>query len=162
MTLHPDNAVRHILTGTCDTEKLVNFKKWFTEKWPEPHPAFFANGSSWLIWHGMIPLFSIPKCWPVCIYTKNVFHQILEPGFWLMSLLWSVCHIFTTYIRTFLSIQLLVNNKFFHQSSFKLIKTFFISPASIYAILFIKVGGKSPGAGKVLDSADALLIDKTL
>src|SRR6218665_260063 len=37
------------------------------------------------------------------------------------------------------------NKKFFHESIFKLIKTFFISPASIYATLFIKVGGKSPG-----------------
>jgi len=43
--LHPDNAVRHILTGTCDTEKLVNFKKWFTGKRPEHHPEFFANDS---------------------------------------------------------------------------------------------------------------------
>jgi len=61
---------------------------------------------------------------PTSIYTKNVFHQISGPGFWLMSLL------------------LPVNKKFFHQFSFKLIKTFFISPVSICATLFIKVGGK--------------------
>src|SRR6218665_2579381 len=64
-----------------------------------------------------------------------------------MSLLCSVCHIFTTYTRIFSSILLLVNKKFFHQSSFKLIKTFFISPASIYATLFIKVRGKVRGGG---------------
>src|SRR6218665_3187498 len=62
-----------------------------------------------------------------------------------MSLLCSVCHIFTTSTRIFSSIQLLVNEKFIHQSSFKLIKTFFICPASIYATLFIKVGGESGG-----------------
>src|SRR6218665_2530860 len=61
-----------------------------------------------------------------------------------MSLLCSVCHIFTTYTRMFSQIQLLVNKKFFHQSSFKLIKTVFISPASIYATLFNKAG-RSPG-----------------
>src|SRR6218665_4094592 len=54
----------------------------------------------------------------------------------------------------FSSIQLLVNNKFCHQSSFKLIKTSFIGPASIYATLCIKVGGKSEGSPEeALDSA---------
>jgi len=52
--------------------------------------------------------------------------------------------------RIFSSIQLLVNKKFLHKSSFKLIKKLF----SIYATLFIKVGenirGKSPGE-EVLD-----------
>src|SRR6218665_836418 len=62
-----------------------------------------------------------------------------------MSLLCSGFHIFTTQTRIFSSIQFLVNEKFIHQSSFKLIKTFFISPASIYATLFTKVGGKSGG-----------------
>ena len=62
-----------------------------------------------------------------------------------MSSLCSVCHIFTTQTRIVASIQLLVNEKFIHQCSFKLIKTFFISPASIYATLFIKVGGKVRG-----------------
>src|SRR6218665_518613 len=52
--------------------------------------------------------------------------------------------------KNFSSIQLLVNKKFFHQFSIKLIKTFFISPASIYATLFIKVGGKV--LGEDLDS----------
>ena len=33
---------------------------------------------------------------PTSIYTKNVFHQILGSGFWLMSLLCSVRHHFTT------------------------------------------------------------------
>jgi len=33
---------------------------------------------------------------PTSIYTKNVFHQILGSEFWLMSLLCSVRHIFTT------------------------------------------------------------------
>src|SRR6218665_790751 len=47
--------------------------------------------------------------------------------------------------KNFSSIQLLVNKKYFHQSSFKFIKTFFISPASICATLFIKVRGKSGG-----------------
>src|SRR6218665_137979 len=37
-----------------------------------------------------------------------------------MLLLCSVCHIFTTYTRIFLSIQLLVNKDCFHQSSFYL------------------------------------------
>src|SRR6218665_3796872 len=49
----------------------------------------------------------------------------------------------------FSSIQLLVNEKFIHQSSFKLIKTFYIIPASIYATLFIKVGGKVRGEKSV-------------
>src|SRR6218665_2013711 len=62
-----------------------------------------------------------------------------------MSLLCSVRHIFTTYTRIDSSIQLLVNKKFFHQSSFKLIKSFFISSASIYATLFVKVGGRVRG-----------------
>jgi len=43
----------------------------------------------------------------------------------------------------FSSIQLLVNKKLFHQSSLKLIKTSFISPASMYVTLFIKSGEKS-------------------
>jgi len=47
--------------------------------------------------------------------------------------------------KIFSSIQLLVNDKFIQQSSFKLIKTFFIRLASIYATLFIKGGGKSEG-----------------
>src|SRR6218665_3566398 len=48
--------------------------------------------------------------------------------------------------KIFSSIQLLVNKKFFHQSSFMLVKTCFIRPASIYATLFIKVGrGESGG-----------------
>src|SRR6218665_1400321 len=68
-----------------------------------------------------------------------------------MSLLCSVPH-FTTYTRILSSIQLLVNKKFFHQSSFKLIKTF-----SSVQLLFtqlcsskwgevrgFKSGGKSP------------------
>src|SRR6218665_1267145 len=50
--------------------------------------------------------------------------------------------------KKFSSIQLLVNEKFIHQSSFKLIKTFFISLASIYATLFIK-GGREKSGGKV-------------
>src|SRR6218665_461555 len=37
--------------------------------------------------------------------------------------------------KNFSSIQILVNKKYFHQFSFKFIKTFFISPASIYATL---------------------------
>ena len=60
-----------------------------------------------------------------------------------MSLLCSVHHIFKT--RIFSSIQLLVNKKFFHQSRFKFIKTFFISPASNYTTLFIKFGEEGPG-----------------
>src|SRR6218665_3013097 len=75
-----------------------------------------------------------------------------------MSLLCSVRHIFTTDKRIFSSIQLLVNQKFFHQSSFKLIKTFFVSPASIYATLFIKVRGRNPGGGKVLNSTDDIVM----
>ena len=60
---------------------------------------------------------------------------------------------FSLYRQEFHSpIQLLVNKKFFQESSFKFIKTFFISPAYIYATLFINVGGKSPGR-KVLDLA---------
>jgi len=73
---------------------------------------------------------------PTSIYTKNIFHQILGPWFWLMSLLCSVCCIFTTQIRIFSSIQLLVNKKFFHQSSFKLIKNFF-HQSSFYLCNFV-------------------------
>jgi len=51
-------------------------------------------------------------------------------------------NIFNTDTRMCLSIQLLVNKKFFHQSSFKFIQISFISPASIYATLFIKFGVK--------------------
>src|SRR6218665_687453 len=76
-----------------------------------------------------------------------------------MSLLCSVRHIFTPWTRLFSSIQLLVNKKLFHQSSFKFIKSVFISPASIYALFTQlcssksgeKVLGEKPG-GKVLDS----------
>ena len=70
----------------------------------------------------------------------------------------SLFYVFGTYTRIVLSIQLLVNEKFFHQSSFLLIKTSFIGPASIYATLCIKVGGKSEGSPggspeEALDSA---------
>src|SRR6218665_322882 len=76
-----------------------------------------------------------------------------------MSLLCSVRHIFTPWTRLFSSIQLLVNKKLFHQSSFKFIKSVFISPASIYALFTQlcssksgeKVQGEKSG-GKVLDS----------
>jgi len=33
---------------------------------------------------------------PTSIYKQNIFHQILRSGFWLMSLLCSVCYIFAT------------------------------------------------------------------
>src|SRR6218665_140963 len=59
-----------------------------------------------------------------------------------MSLLCSVHHIFKT--RIFSSIQLLVNKKFFHQSRFKFIKLFFISPSSIYATCCPTLGKRSP------------------
>ena len=48
-----------------------------------------------------------------------------------MSLLYSAHDVFATYTRIFLSVQLLVNEEFFHQSSFELIKTSFINPATI-------------------------------
>jgi len=48
-----------------------------------------------------------------------------------MSLFNSAHDVFTIYTRNFSSVQLLVNEGFFHQSSLELIKTYFISPASI-------------------------------
>ena len=62
-----------------------------------------------------------------------------------MSLFYSSHDVFATYTRIFSSIQLLVNEEFFHQSSFYLIKTSFISPASISATLFITVGAIGGG-----------------
>jgi len=48
-----------------------------------------------------------------------------------MSLFYSVHDIFAAYARIFSSVSLLVNEEFFHQSCFELIKTPFISQASI-------------------------------
>ena len=97
--------------------------------------------------------FGIRTMNPTYISASHYFHQFQIPftqrmhfikyqGSDQCHLLCSVCHIFTTQTRIFLSIQLLLNKKFFHQSNLKFIKTFSISPASICAILFIKVGGK--------------------
>jgi len=48
-----------------------------------------------------------------------------------MSLFYSAHDVFATYTRILSSVQLLVNEEIFHQSSFELINTYFISPASI-------------------------------
>src|SRR6218665_987429 len=58
--------------------------------------------------------------------------------------------------KIFSSIQLLFSKKLYHQSSFKLVKTSFISPASIYATSFIKVGRKFRGE-KVLGESPKLV-----
>jgi len=51
----------------------------------------------------------------------------------LQFLFYSAHDVFATYrpTRIFSSVQLLVNEEFFHQSSLELIKTYFISLASI-------------------------------
>jgi len=48
-----------------------------------------------------------------------------------MSLFYTAHDVFAINTRIFSSIQLLVNEEFFHQSSVELIKGYFISPASI-------------------------------
>jgi len=47
-----------------------------------------------------------------------------------MSLFYSVQDIFATYTRICSSVPILINEEFFHQSSFKLIRTSFINQAS--------------------------------
>ena len=139
-------AQTHTYMHTCniiirDPDIPPHFHPSFPQSWSVSQAVGSDNCYEYNFYVSIALLSSLPTS----IYTKNVFHQIIVPTFWSMSLLCSVCHIFNTQRRSFSSIQLLVNEKFIHQSSFKLIKHFFISPASIYATLFIKVGRKSPG-----------------
>ena len=66
---------------------------------------------------------------PTSIYTKNVFHQKLARVLIIIIIMQCVPHFHYVH-KNFSSIQLLVNKKFFHQFSLKLIKNSFISPAS--------------------------------